>query len=129
MGAGAALEAKQRFPELPRALGKLIPEMIDKHGFYGIAVPPGIEYAGTLVGSFQSKYDWRQPSDLDLIRKSVDYLRYLSEKHENKLFALNFPGIGKGGLSEEEVLPILETLPHRVWVYRRKEDAPKPEDS
>lgn len=112
MGAGIALQAKQRFPELPRQLGEIIRKT---RPFYGLVYLP-IE-GGRYLGAFQTKTHWRSPSTTDLIRRSTKMLAELAEANPYWRIDLNFPGIGRGGLPRSVVLPIIQALPDNVHVW------------
>jgi hypothetical protein len=115
MGRGAALEAKQRWPNLAKALAAATGGRRE----YGLVWARGLETGSkTKVGCLQVKRAWRDPADLKLIDWSAGKLAAALEKwlanpdHERRSLrvAINYPGIGKGtgGLSEEDVRPILE---------------------
>ena len=128
MGRGAALEAKQRWPALARALGQSTRGRRE----YGLAFAREMETGSkTKVGCLQVKRAWRDPADLKLIDWSVGKLaaavaKWLANpEHEGRSLrvAINYPGIGQGtgGLEEEDVRPILEkhfaNLPVVVYKY------------
>jgi len=119
MGKGSALEAAKRFPGIRMSLAKKLKEL----GFQSGTFPTKIWY-GVLVsknnqiGIFQTKFDWRSPSGLDIVRFSCKMLREIALKHPDMTYHLPFPGVGNGGLPEELVLPILMTLPDNVFVWR-----------
>jgi hypothetical protein len=124
MGAGSALEAKQRFPHLPAEIGEwLIEEGEDGREFY-LWVPgeqPRQRPRGTVVGAIQTKRFWRDPSDLALIDMSICYLwRFLDDRPEWRV-AMPLLGCGPktGQLRRENVLPLLACLPDSVHVYER----------
>lgn len=115
MGRGAALEAKQRWPHL----AKVLAEATGGKREYGLAWARGMETGSkTHLGCLQVKRSWRDPADLKLIDWSAGKLAAALSKwlenpeHEGKEMrvAINYPGIGKGtgGLSEEDVAPLLE---------------------
>jgi hypothetical protein len=110
MGAGAAKALAQAYPHLPRVFGRMALGMPNMGGWhlYGlliIQVAPGLH-----AGLFQSKGDWKDGADLSVIAYSA---RKLAEwlKNNPRLEAhLAFPGVGLGGLEEEEVLEVLEPV-------------------
>lgn len=118
MGAGAALELAQRFPDAPRAFGKANQSPVCEQCNYGVVfdtlVSNGEKYR---VGLFQSKTHWRNSSDLTLIAWAAGQLLNFANVQRHWRIALCFPGIGLGGLKREDVLPILEKLPDNVFVY------------
>jgi len=112
MGRGIALEAKTRFPELARRLGDIFTSVADMlpNCWYGLILVDNIV-------AFQTKVDWKNQSDLDLIKFSTGLLAEMATEHLNEQFHLNFPGIGNGGLKREDVLPIIQDLPDNVTVW------------
>lgn len=122
MGAGSALEAKQRFPHLPAAIGGwLIEEGMDGREFY-LWVPgeqPRERPRGTVIGCLQTKRHWGDPSDLALIEMSLVYLQRFLDHRPDWRVAMPFPGIGAGRLARVDVLPLLEELPDTVAIYER----------
>lgn len=108
MGRGAALEASKRDPGIAKAYGRLIPHL----GVYGVLKLPG------RIGLFQVKRHYAEPAELDVIRLSTDALAKWINGRQGTV-ALNFPGIGYGRLSREEVMPIIKRLPDSVLVYER----------
>lgn len=123
MGAGAALEAKRWFPELPAWFGDRIREHEWGGGDnYGLLIHP-TAHDGTRIGTFQVKGHWCEPASPWLIEHSTQMLAQYIElsTDSNERIAMNFPGIGRGQLSREEVLPIISRLPDNVFVYERAE--------
>lgn len=112
MGAGAALEAKLKYPNLPSSLGNVIVHL----GDYGIRTIPNIAPNLDFI-AFQTKRHWRDDSDITLISNSAIMLSALAQKQKDKIFRLNFPGIGNGGLSIESVKPIIKLMPDNVEVF------------
>lgn len=108
MGRGCAYEAKQRYKELPKALGKHL-----KLNGNIIAVAPEHK----LI-TFPVKHDWYDKADLELITKSVRMLNKLAtnDKYKNDTFVMPRPGCGNGQLQWEDVRPLLMDLPDNVKV-------------
>jgi len=122
MGRGIAREAAQRFPRLPYSLGGAIERLSEgdgRHVKYGILVPK--TWPSVKIGAFQVKYYWGDQASPSLIRFSTDELIDWCAKNPTAQVHLNFPGIGNGGLTPEQVLPIISRLPDTVTVWRRKE--------
>lgn len=99
MGRGIALEAKSKFPALPRRLGK----QIKVHGNRVFL------FADFHIITFPTKHSWRDnKSDIGLIERGARQLASLSNCG---LVAppvyLVRPGCGNGGLDWEIVKPIL----------------------
>jgi len=121
MGAGAAKALAQAYPYLPRVFGRMArnqPRMGGWHlyGLLIIQVAPGLH-----AGLFQTKGDWRDPADLSLIAYSAKKLAEWLSNNPGQEVHMAFPGVGLGGLEEEEVLevldPILRDLP--ITLYKQ----------
>jgi hypothetical protein len=110
MGRGIALQAKTRFPGLDLALGQAILRVCPNQGRYGLIV-------GRKLGIFQVKYHYAAPADLELIRYSTGMLTAYAAEHPDIRIHLNYPGIGWGHLSQEQVAPIILALPDNVFVW------------
>lgn len=111
MGAGAALEAKELFPDAPARFGHLLNGGTPN---YGVAI---LGYADFHLGAFQTKIHWRDPSPLSLIEYSVNKLIHCADRFRR--IALNFPGTGCGLVSESVVMPIIQKLPDNVFIYQK----------
>lgn len=102
MGAGVALEAVKRFPDLNRRLGAWI-KLYGNRPFYCIK---------TNLVSFPTKHHWKDKSDLKLIVESARLVVALTDKFGFQSVALPRPGCGMGGLSwltvKTELQPILD---------------------
>ena len=112
MGAGVALEAKQRFPELPKVYGSKIKNMGLVGGEYLLL------HHNNLI-AFQTKINYKDKSPLDLVKKSVTRLKFLATLFDDCIFGLPFPAINNGGLTKEVVLPIIQSLPDNVLVFEK----------
>lgn len=112
MGAGVALSAKQRYPDLPRVLGRLI-RQFGNHVHY-------VGYRDNVhLYSFPTKNDWRDPSDPELIERSARELRgiLLPDLERIHPVVMTRPGCGNGGLDWAAVRPIMEKeLPEDEFV-------------
>lgn len=126
MGAGAALDAKMRYPNIASQAYKAILDCAESQRrqdaafVFGFAVAP----VGAVpdIGLFQTKYTIGQRADLALIGYSIVKLNLWLQRIDvspNFRVALNFPGIGLGRLRRESVLPLLESLDRRVTIYER----------
>jgi len=97
MGRGVALQAKNRFPELPKILGDLLKK-------YGNQV----YYITTIhIFTFPVKHNWYEKADLDLIEKSCRELGRSNCPGIEPYYMVR-PGCGNGGLDWKNVKPILE---------------------
>lgn len=110
MGAGHALQAKQRFPGLALDLGKQIQAKGASLGFYGLLL-------SDKILAFQTKIHFNDNSPIEVVQRSTDMLRRLALKYPEKTFGLPFPGISNGKLNPKDVYPILKQLPDNVTVY------------
>lgn len=119
MGRGAALEIQNYFNDVPQNLGKLILgnwQYIYTEGTYGLVFYVD-SHVNIEIGAFQVKHHFRHRADLSLIQESTDQLKVVSESSPQETFFLNYPGIGNGGLTREEVEPIVSELPNNVHVW------------
>lgn len=100
MGRGVALQAKNRFPELPY---KLAVEL----SLLGNEVFVFDEYH---IVTFPTKHNWRDKSDLGLIENSAIHLAgYLERGYIDPPVCMVRPGCGNGGLDWGDVKTVLET--------------------
>ena len=113
MGKGIALQAKQRYPELPELLGKCIREV--GHSLHHDSS------RGLLF--FPTKYDWWEKSSLALIETSTKELVDLFDNYISGYTVpiyLVRPGCSNGQLDWKNVKPILEKyLDDRFVVVER----------
>lgn len=116
MGRGIAKQAKELFDDLPLALGKKIEKTCGHLGTYGV-MPSNRSEIDQMV-AFQVKTHFKNDADLSLIEQSTKSLGQIAHKYSERRFDLNFPGIGNGGRSQDEVMPIVEQLPDNVHVWR-----------
>jgi hypothetical protein len=114
MGRGAAREARDRFPGFDADLGAAI---LGSPSPYGVAVAQRDYHPVTWLGAFQVKHHWKDRAQPDLIAFSVERLATITNRYAR--IAMNFPGIGNGGLQPEVVLPLLQKLPNHVFIYHR----------
>jgi len=129
MGAGAAKACLEAFPGVDKEIVKSMKFLADKRNYGFITTPTRlvnglIDYEVTrFVGAFQTKRSYREPSTLEIIKNSVKILKKRATPPHGFdvsmwTYHMNFPGIGLGGLREEDVLPIIEELPDNVFVYK-----------
>lgn len=120
MGAGVAKQARDRYPDLPYRVGKILV------GYKGISLRPPLlafnkqdtGYDRNLV-IFPTKMEWTDEfSSLDLIQESAFVLKYLATRRFDEVFALTRPGCGNGNLRwVEDVKPIIQhILPDNVHI-------------
>lgn len=123
MGKGIALEAKKKFPELPRIAGA---ELQFSGMFYGFRI---VYCDGYKFGLFQTKDYARYNSNTYLISDSLRHMLYHLRDYENRngkpysRVDLNYPGIGEGGLNIKHIFNRVNTLlPPYVHVWVNRED-------
>jgi uncharacterized phage-like protein YoqJ len=98
-------------------------------GDYGVLVHPRFRQAGKekstpvyyKIGAFQTKVHWQDDADLHLIAHSVKMLKAAAERTPELRIDMNFPGIGNGKLTFDDVAPLLVGLPGNVHIWRKKE--------
>jgi hypothetical protein len=108
MGRGCALEAKTRFPHLPKVLARLI----EMNGNI-------VQELMTGLWVFPVKHSWEMDADLSLIKDSAEQLRRMAMIQSNITFTVPRPGCGNGRLSWEDVRPLLIDLPDNVRVITK----------
>lgn len=102
MGAGMALQAARRYPELPYWYGMFCREnlhgtpVVERYGLVFLPVKP-------LKDMRDPERSWDQLASVPLIERG---LRQLLEVEGE--IALAYPGCGNGGLGFEQVEPLLE---------------------
>ncbi len=105
MGAGVALQAAKRWPELPRHLGMSI----------HVAGGPAPEHYvmskdGVHVVCFPTKGDWRMLADVAAIKIQAPVLVRMADRFDWQTIALPRLGCGLGGLRWEDVEPVLAPI-------------------
>lgn len=101
MGAGLAKAAAQKWPHVERAYKDWCRRAKPRGGMLSIPFPDDRPSACLLA----TKEHWRTPSRLEWVRSGLDWLLMLT--HGQSL-ALPMLGCGLGGLSERDVLPLVE---------------------
>lgn len=111
MGAGCALEAKERFPGIDTWLGK----MIAKHGNHVFAARPNpAKDRPYWLITFPTKDDYRKPSDKELIYRSAWELRAVAQRDEGSTSLIILPrvGCGHGGLQWPDISKLIAPILH-----------------
>lgn len=101
MGRGIALEAKKKWPWLP----KLVGEMITQRGLQVEKIQTKTE----KIIIFPVKYEFYLPASLNLIAKSTKELATMLPSLRSGRILMGRPGCGNGKLDWVEVEPILRT--------------------
>lgn len=113
MGRGIAEQAATRYPEIQRSFGQwlqITPSDRNKCGWI-------CTVDAQQIGYFMVKNHWRGRARLSIIKESVASLLEWTREYDHGRIDLNFPGIGNGKLSREEVLPLLAPLPDHVHIW------------
>ena len=97
MGAGLALDAKKKWPDLPRQLGEKLK--------LGGNTPHG--FPQYRIITFPVKHNWWEKADLDLIRLSA--MRLATESVSSRYEVIYMPkvGCGNGRLQWKDVRQVL----------------------
>lgn len=104
MGAGIALQAKQRCPDIDLILAKKIKEK-------GNIVHCLLKYENKWIIAFPTKNDWKHQSDIKLIEQSAKQLKEHYDKQVKKpVVCLPKPGCANGGLLWENVKKIIAPI-------------------
>ena len=122
MGAGIALGFAKIFPELSKMLGKKLKEQGNNVYYFLTKDTDGVI---CNIITFPTKNDWRDKSDMGLIRRSTEQLVAIAntEAFGLKSILLPRPGVSNGGLLWDDVraliAPILDdrfTVITQVWL-------------
>lgn len=117
MGKGIALELKARIPNIVKDAAVQLKQYLELSPY---ALPSCHTY-DQLIGLFQVKHHFNEPTSVELIKRStVQLFRYITS-YPKMTVCLNFPGIEYGKLNRDEVLPIIELLPDNVEVWEYNE--------
>ena len=131
MGKGIAKQMKEKFPGIDYMFGNNIRLTISS--LYSITnyLISSFKYASLncnesfTLGAFQVKESFKDKADLELIEASTRILKTRVENSPAQIWNLNFPGIGCGCRSIEEVEPIIKILPDNVHIWRFKHEENK----
>jgi hypothetical protein len=105
-GRGCSRQARERFPNLPLCLGRLL----RKHGNHVVSLCSG------LVTFPVEESPWALP-DFHLIARSARELRELADREGWVMVVVPRPGCGGGGLDWRDVSPLLaEHFDDRFYV-------------
>ena len=124
MGAGAAYEMRIRYPGIDIAFAEEVIKCRSINHAYGSPRLYGYTWAvypsGHRLGILQAKYHYDDGSNLALIGYSLTKLLQAANiRGMDWTYAMNFPGIGLGGLKEKDVLPLLESIPLNLIVCKK----------
>mgnify|MGYP001600838980 CR=1 FL=1 len=98
LGKGIAKQFRDKFPGIAQDLGYII-----KNNKAKVAFIPQINWKWDKnVMAFPTKYDWKNFSDIKLIKESAQSLNKYSMDFPNYKFLITRPGCGNGGLNWEK---------------------------
>jgi len=128
MGRGIALQLTQKYHQVKKVAGEIIKRKyghLSKYGFLFLSLYDKQGNFEEDVGLFQVKYHFKDRANIELIKYSTkimqEKLQDIFRTHYKYLkFAMNFPGIGYGGLNREDVFPIINSLPDNFYIYERR---------
>jgi hypothetical protein len=104
-----------KVPGIDWIFGKMVYETCGHLGRYGLLFHH-------RYGALQVKYRFDEKARLDLIEFSLERLTEKAEEFPKSRFNINYPGIGYGRLSKQEVEPLLESLPDNIYVWEKEEE-------
>lgn len=107
MGAGVAKQFRDKFPGLAKMIGARR-RVLGQHVHFWAGKANG--YNRPDLVSFPTKNDWRDPSDIQLIKQSAEELMHMADVRKWQKVYLPRPGIGLGGLSWDKVKMELEKI-------------------
>lgn len=111
MGAGIAKECKEKYPEIPKIWGGMVKECGNRVYMWD----------HWKLFSFPTKYDWKHPSDIELIKKSCEQLLLIVNRQHINSVALPKPGCGNGGLNWNDVKKVVGAmLDDRFIIYSKQ---------
>lgn len=106
MGAGLALAFKNRFPQNFKQYNRVCSMRNLRPGMINIGRINQTKY----IFNFPTKDHWKDPSQLDYIQSGMESLVKHVRRLNIRSVAIPALGCGLGGLSYEEVLPIIENV-------------------
>ena len=118
MGKGIALEFKNRYPKMFESYKYLCKKGEVKVGSLFVWKDPHTKH----IINFPTKQHWRNKSEIEWIDSGLQVLRKsMLELFPDKSIAIPKLGCANGGLSWEDVKPLIEThlgdLPNIVYIY------------
>ena len=115
MGRGMAKQVRNKIPGIDIRIGSRILKKCLHLRTYGFV------HSGR-IGVFQVKQHYYETASLAIVEYSTTCLISFAIKHKNKHIHINYPGVGCGGLTKKQILPIIEYLPNNVhiWTYNKE---------
>lgn len=110
MGRGCALEAAQKWPDLPAFLGRAMRRNGNVTMFLYGPGDEGVIEPFTNMISLPVKHHWREKADLALIFRSVVTMIEIVDVQGFRHVVMPRPGCGNGGLDWDYVRPPLAAI-------------------
>ena len=107
MGAGLALQAAIKYPELPRKLGKELKHSNKVYAFPYYVTEGNISVRDVILYTVPTKHHWKDKSDIVLIEKSLEQLAFHARAACLKRVLITKLGCGLGGLNWNQVEPLM----------------------
>jgi O-acetyl-ADP-ribose deacetylase (regulator of RNase III) len=133
MGAGVALQFKNRFPKMYEEYVRTCEQGSVKPGHPHVWRDSNF-FDGTLtIVNFPTKDHWRNPSEYDYIEKGLSWLRTFLDQYPSSTVTLPALGCGHGGLDwgivSEMIIKHLDSIKATVLVFEPASSNPPQEKS
>lgn len=115
MGAGIAAQFKNFFKFVDFTWGKQIAKL-DKDYLFMLDGPRNVGHNSIYLGALQTKRDWKDPSDIELIVNSCKKMNKICDLLGFKKILMTRPGCGNGGLKWAQVKNKLKFLDDRFII-------------
>lgn len=113
MGRGAAKQLATLYPDMPWTFASKMSGSLCTYSLLWTEATP----FRPALGAFQVKRHYADDACIKLIRDSTLMLSTLAQEKPKTRFDMNYPGIGNGRLSINDVGPLLRNLPDNVHVW------------
>ena len=111
MGRGLARDLKIKVPGIDKIFGSMVLKKCGHLGRYGLLVYE-------RWGVFQVRCRFNDKADLELITYGIERVREFAED-TGYIINLEYPDIQDEELTQEEIGPIVDTLPGNVYVWEK----------
>lgn len=108
MGGGVAKLFLDEFPGIDKMFGTIIKRSGNRQMIQ--VVPYERDSSIYYLVGFPTKIDWKNPSPLWLIERSMKQLIAFRAMAGSRKVLLPCPGTGLGGLTKEQVIPLIESI-------------------
>lgn len=113
MGAGIARTFRDQFLDLDKIWGR-------QTEFKKSSLTVSWDYLPYVLIGFPTKYHWRDPSDIRLIRKSLRKLEELVDYYNFDRILMTRPGCGNGGFRWSEIYKEMKHLDDRYTIINNE---------